>query len=75
MGELYAFSFSVLSPDGGRSATVVIRPQFDPPKGWVAVPRDLVDNPTRCGSLQDLAHLWQGSVAELFAAVRFAAAA
>jgi hypothetical protein len=75
MGELYAFSFSVLSSDGGRAATVVIRPQVDPSKGWVAVPRDLVDNPARCRSLQELAHLWQGSVSELFAAVRSAVAA
>lgn len=75
MDELYAFSFTVLSSDGECAATVVIRPQVDPPKGWVRIPRELVENPAQCRSLHDLAHLWQGSVSDLFEAVRSAAAA
>ena len=75
MNELHAFSFSVLSSDGRRTATVVIRPQTDPPPGWVPVPRDFVEHSGRCRTLHELAHHWQGSVPDLFAAVRSAVAA
>ncbi len=75
MGELHACTFSVTTVDGGRVATVVIRPVVDPPSAWTPVPRDLVGDPARCRRLLDLAHLWSGSVSDLFDAVRSAAAA
>ena len=75
MGQLHACTFSVTSPDGACVATVVIRPLADPPHGWTPVPRDIVSDPARCQSLLDRAHLWSGSVVELFDAVRSAAAA